>query len=107
MSERFSIMEDYYYTAQRQSQVLANTKMVEYYAGVLVDQRQYYRQYFVVHTEPDGNEAKDWKGRIHNIDDVISPEKFIKEFKKEAKGNRFEFYEWAFPLKQEVGSISN
>jgi len=107
MSERYSIMDDYYYPAQKQSQAHANTKMIEYYGGVLIDQRQYYRQFFVVHTDPDGNDAKDWKARIQNIDQVISPKKFIEEIQNEPKGNRFEFYEWSFPLKQDVGATSD
>jgi chromo domain-containing protein 1 len=100
ISERYCVMEDYYYHALATSQSLANTKMIEYFGGMLIDRRQYYRQYFVVHTEPDGSDARDWKDRVQNIDEVMSPEKFIKEFEKEGKGNRFEFYEWDFPMKR-------
>jgi len=107
ISERFPVMENYYYPALATSQSLANTRMIEYFGGIVIDQRQYYRQYFVVHTEPDGRDAKDWKERVQNIDEVMSPAKFIEEFEKDARGNRFEFYDWASPTKKRVDSASN
>jgi chromo domain-containing protein 1 len=107
ISERYTSMEEFYYPALTTSQSLANTRMIEYFGGMLIDLRQYYRQYFVVHTEPNGSDAKDWKERIQNIDEVMSPEKIVKEFEAEAKGNRFEFYEWAFPMKPRVDSAAS
>ena len=100
-------MEDCYYPALSTSQSLANTRMIEYFSGMVVDQRRDYRQFFVVHTEPYGKDAKEWKERVQNIDDVLSPKRFIEEFEKEAKGNRFEFYDWAFPVKKRVDSPSD
>ncbi|KAF1961457.1 hypothetical protein CC80DRAFT_464352 [Byssothecium circinans] len=119
MSERGCFMDDLYYppsvdptnlsTSETSSlpkpHDFANTKMVEYYGGMLLDHRQYYRQYFVIHTEPDGVMARDWIKRIGVLDEVMTPEKFISEFEKEAKGNRFEFYDWAFPEKKRVDSM--
>lgn len=107
ISERYPIMEKFYYPALTTSQSLANTKMVEYFGGMLIDQRQYYRQYFVVHTEPNGKDAKDWKERVQNIDEVMSPENCIKEFEGEARGSRFDFFEWAFPMKERVDSAAD
>jgi chromo domain-containing protein 1 len=107
ISERHSTMEDYYYPALATSQSLANTKMIEYFSGMLIDQRQYYRQFFVIHTEPDGNDAKEWKEKVQNIDEVMSAEQFIDEFEKEPRGNRFDFYEWAFPPKPRADSVAD
>ncbi|KAF2688760.1 hypothetical protein K458DRAFT_428271 [Lentithecium fluviatile CBS 122367] len=106
ISERFSVMEDYYYPALTTSQSLANTKMIQYFGGMLIDLRHDYRQYFVVHTDPHGEDAKNWKAQIQNIDEVMSPEKFIEEFQGEPRGNRFDFFEWSFPLKKRVDSPS-
>ncbi|KAF2640478.1 hypothetical protein P280DRAFT_507175 [Massarina eburnea CBS 473.64] len=102
ISERRDIMEEMYYASPSSDQPVpfANTKMVEYFGGMLNSLRKEYRHYFVVHTEPNSVVARDWKKRIAVVDEVLSPEQCVREFEGPAKGNRFEFYEWAFPAKR-------
>lgn len=103
MSEHKAGIEDYYYSALGRSQHEANTKMVEFYAGVAVELRDYYRHYFVVHTDPA---AVDWQNTYKNIDEVMTPEAFIECLKQPGKGNRFDFFEWQFPDKPRVDSAA-
>jgi chromo domain-containing protein 1 len=107
-------MRDFYYSpdvvegagvSAEKKHNFANTKMVEYFGGMVVDQRQYYRQYFVVHTDPGAAVARDWKKRIGIVDEVMTPEMCIGHLGGEPKGNRFEFYEWAFAEKMVDGVV--
>ncbi|KAF2878196.1 hypothetical protein BDV95DRAFT_480552 [Massariosphaeria phaeospora] len=93
ISERQELMPDYFEALAR-SQEAANAHMIRLYSGMLIEHRQSYRQYFVVHTEP---EKATWQNSITNIDEVMTPEKCIEYFEQPSKGNRFEFYDWAFP----------
>lgn len=100
MSERPEFIPDYY-QALRHSQEAANTWMVQMYAGLTIDHRRHYRQFFVVHTQAIN---ADWKETCQNLDEIITPEKCIQYFEQPAEGNRFDFYEWAFPNKAEANS---
>lgn len=95
-------MEDYY-LALAVSQAEANLVMVQYFAGVVVDQRKWYRHYFVVHTEP---EKVNWKSTVQNIDEIMTPKKCIEILEQPSKGSRFDFYEWQFAEKEGVGSAA-
>lgn len=74
----------------------ANTHMIGYYAAMQsVDMRRHYRQFYVVDTEPEAAYAQRWKSTIHNISDVISPERCVEELSKESKESLFDFLDWA------------
>ena len=74
----------------------ANTHMIGYYAALQsVDMRRHYRQFYVVHTEPEAACAQRWKSTIHNISDIISPEQCVDELSKESKESLFDFLDWA------------
>ncbi|KAF1979178.1 hypothetical protein BU23DRAFT_595140 [Bimuria novae-zelandiae CBS 107.79] len=98
ISMRQDLAEDIglYYDARKRSLHDANTEMAQHYSALIVEERRHYRSYFVVHPQP---EQVDWKDTITNIDEVLTPERCIEYFEQEAKGNRFENYAWAYPLK--------
>ncbi|CAO2648618.1 Nn.00g078850.m01.CDS01 [Neocucurbitaria sp. VM-36] len=96
ISERRVIAEvqpvDYFNTLSR-SQEDANLHMIRYYAGLQVDMRRDYRQFFVVHTEPEATTAKQWKQEIQTIAEIMTPEKCVAELAKEGGEGLFDFYE--------------
>ncbi|PVH94723.1 hypothetical protein DM02DRAFT_692527 [Periconia macrospinosa] len=92
-----------FFKALKLSQNAANTVMVEHFSSMVIEQRQSYRKFFVVHTQPDSVAARDWKKRIGILDEVLTPERCIEELEKDPKGNRFDFFEWAFEKKADGG----
>ncbi|KAJ4369977.1 hypothetical protein N0V83_005741 [Neocucurbitaria cava] len=96
ISERRIIAEvqpvDYFNTLAR-SQEDANLHMIRLYAGLQVDLRRTYRQFFVVHAEPEATCVRRWKEEIQTIAEVISPEKCLEELEKEGADGMFDFYE--------------
>lgn len=62
--------------------------------------RRVYRQFYIVHTEPDSDCAQDWKKTIHSIADVISPDQCVKELSKASKESLFDFLDWAMSPSQ-------
>ncbi|KAF2710940.1 hypothetical protein K504DRAFT_465972 [Pleomassaria siparia CBS 279.74] len=101
MSARPEFLPDYFKALDR-SQEEANRWMVEMYAGLVVDRRRDYRQYFVVHTQPS---EVSWKDNCQNMDEIMTPQECIEYFEQPAKGNRFEFYDWAFSEKTHEESM--
>lgn len=91
--EAFAKRIGLYYGARELSQYEADTQMVDHFASLVVLERRKYRHFFVVHTEP--NEV-DWKLRITNINEVLTPEKCVEYFEAEPRGSRFDNYEWAY-----------
>lgn len=67
--------------------------MIRLYAGLQVDLRRTYRQFFVVHTKPEATCVRQWKEEIQTIAEVISPEKCLEELEKEGADGMFDFYE--------------
>ncbi|KAJ8108281.1 hypothetical protein OPT61_g8279 [Boeremia exigua] len=104
LSERREIAEHApldYFNRLEASQEDANTHMVGYYAAMQsADMRRAYRQFYVVHTEPGAPCAQQWKTSIHNIADVITPERCIKELSKASKESLFDFLDWAMSPKE-------
>jgi chromo domain-containing protein 1 len=97
MSEQPELIPEYE-QALKHSQHEANTWMVQMYAGLAIDHRRHYRQYYVVHT---CSTKSSWKETCQNISEVISPDRCIEYFQQSAEGPEamFDFYEWAFPEK--------
>lgn len=76
------------------------THMTGYYAALqLTDSRRAYRHFYVVHTEPEADCAKQWKANIHSISNIITPEQCIKELSKASKVSLFDFWNWAMKPK--------
>ena len=91
-----------YFNVLAKSQEDANTSMIGYYAALQSnDMRRHYRNFYVVHTEPGANCAQHWKDTIHNISDVITPERCAEELEKPSKGSLFDFLDWAMEPKGE------
>lgn len=89
-----------YFNRLAKSQEDANTQMIGYYAALQsADLRRAYRMFYVVHTEPDATCAQHWKGAIHNIAGVITPEQCEEELSKPSKESLFEFLDWAMKPK--------
>jgi chromo domain-containing protein 1 len=86
-----------YFKALSRSRREANLRMIRYYSGLHVDMRQDYRYFYVIHTDPLGSCAKQWKEEIQTLSDVITPERYIAELSKDVKsqstGQLSEFYE--------------
>lgn len=104
MSERREIAQlpslDYFNVLAK-SQEDANTSMIGYYAALQSnDLRRHYRNFYVVHTQPDANCAQHWKDTIHNISDVITPERCAEELEKPSKDSLFDFLDWAMEPKE-------
>lgn len=79
----------------------ANTHMVGYYAAMQsADLRRAYRYFYVVHTEPEADCAKEWKANIHNFSAIITPEQCIEELGKPSEGSLFDFWDWAMKPKK-------
>jgi chromo domain-containing protein 1 len=97
MSERPEFIPEYGQALKR-SQYEANTWMVQMYAGLAIDHRRHYRQYYVVHTS---STKSSWTETCQNISEVISPDRCIEYFQQSSEGAEavFNFYEWAFPEK--------
>ena len=53
-----------------------------------------------MHTEPESACAQQWKASIHNIADVVTPERCIEELSKPSKESLFDFLDWAMGLKE-------
>ncbi|KAH6642779.1 hypothetical protein C7974DRAFT_372654 [Boeremia exigua] len=104
LSERREIAEDPtldYFNRRAHSREDANTHMIGYYAAMqATDMRRAYRQFYVVHTEPEAACAQQWKASIHNIADVITPEQCCNEFSKASKDSLFDFLDWAMGPKE-------
>jgi len=103
MSERPEFIPEYE-QALRRSQDEANTWMVQMYAGLTIDYRRHYRQYYVVHT----NDTKPgWKETCQNLSEVITPDRCIEYFRQSAEGPgaTFDFYEWAFDKKDSATEL--
>jgi len=104
MSERRKIAQlpslDYFNVVAK-SQEDANTSMIGYYAALQSnDLRRHYRNFYVVHTEPGASCAQYWKDTIHNISDVITPERCAEELEKPSKDSLFDFLDWAMEPKE-------
>jgi chromo domain-containing protein 1 len=90
-----------YFNVLAKSQEDANTSMIGYYAALQSnDLRRHYRSFYVVHTEPGANCAQHWKDTIHNISDVITPERCAEELEKPSKDSLFDFLDWAMEPKE-------
>jgi chromo domain-containing protein 1 len=102
ISERREVMQEYFYALECGDKEEPMRGQVELFAGTVNALRRDYRHFCVVHTEPG---EVDWRKRWQNIDEVMTPAQCISYFEQPAKGNRFESYEWCFPLKEgeEVG----
>ncbi|KAF2633167.1 hypothetical protein BU25DRAFT_355258 [Macroventuria anomochaeta] len=104
LSERRVIAEHQpldYFNRLANSQEDANTHMIGYYAAMQsADMRRAYRQFYVVHTEPEASCAQRWKASIQNIADVITPEQCIEELGKASKESLFDFLDWAMGPKE-------
>jgi chromo domain-containing protein 1 len=82
MSERRVIAEEEpvgFFKAREHSREEANLRMIRYYAGLQSDLRRDYRHFYVVHTEPTADCAKQWREEIQSIAEVITPEQCIEE----------------------------
>lgn len=86
---------DYFNTLAR-SREEANLRMVRYYGALHIDMRRTYRHFYVVHTDPSGLCALQWKREVQTLTDVITPMQCIVELKRQANDkeqNRlFDFY---------------
>jgi chromo domain-containing protein 1 len=85
MSERRMIAEEEpvgYFKAREQSLEEGNLRMIRYYAGLQSDLRRDYRHFFIVHTDPTADCAKQWKEEIQSIAAVITPEQCVEELSK-------------------------
>jgi len=76
----------------------AAVELAQFYGGMVIKNRLWYRQYFIIHTDP---KQMRWlkQEMVTNIDDIMTPEDFIEQFGKDGKNNRFDFLEWSFPDK--------
>lgn len=75
--------------------------MIGYYAAMQsADLRRAYRYFYVVHTEPEASCSKEWKANIHNIADVMTPERCIDELCRPCKKSLFDFFGWAMQPKE-------
>lgn len=82
----------------------ANTHVLGYYAAMQIELRRHYRQFYVVHTEPDAACVGMWKSSVHNIAEVITPEQCIEELSKNSRESLFDFLDWAMgPKDEELG----
>ncbi|PSN67813.1 hypothetical protein BS50DRAFT_349495 [Corynespora cassiicola Philippines] len=99
LSERKAVAGEYF-DALSKSQAEANHFMARYYSALIIELRRDYRHYCVVHTDPS---KVDWQNSIHNIDEVMTPEGFIKLFSQPPVRNHFDFYEWCFDRKPKDG----
>ncbi|RMZ67211.1 chromo domain-containing [Pyrenophora seminiperda CCB06] len=83
---------DYFGTLARSPEA-ANLHMIRYYAGLQVDLRRDFRQFFVVHTEPSAPYVHGWMEEIQTIAAVITPEQCVEEFTKDQSESMFDFCE--------------
>lgn len=83
---------NYFGTLER-DQNEANLQMIRYYAGLHVDLRREYRQFFIVHTQPSAPYVRQWRDEIQTIAEVITPEACIEELGKNGKASMFDFCE--------------
>lgn len=93
MSERQEHVDEYYAALEQGNQVEANRQQVKLYSEMMIDQARDYRHYFVVHTEPD---RVDWHEQWQHIEEIMTPEKCVEYIQQPAKGNRFDFFDWAY-----------
>jgi chromo domain-containing protein 1 len=110
MSERREIAQltplDYFNVLAK-NQEDAEISMIGYYAALQSnDLQRHYRNFYVVHPEPGANCAQQWKDTIHNISDVITPERCAEELEKPSKDSLFDFREWAMELKEKGDDAS-
>ncbi|KAF3041507.1 hypothetical protein E8E12_003248 [Didymella heteroderae] len=90
-----------YFNRLANSQEDADTHMIGYYAAMQsADLRRAYRYFYIVHTEPEADCAKEWKASIHNIASIITPEQCIEELSKPSKESIFDFLDWAMEPKK-------
>lgn len=103
LSERRIIAEHSpldYFNRVANNQEDSNTQMIRYYAAMQsADLRRAFRHFYVVHTEPEADCAKDWKATIHNIAGIITPEQCIEELSRFSKESLFDFWDWAMKPK--------
>ena len=102
LSERRIIADcepvDYFNTLAR-SQEDANTNMIRYYAGLQVDMRRDYRNFFIVHTEPAAPCVQRWKQEIQTIAGILTTRKCAQELSKSSEDSMFDFCERFMPEK--------
>lgn len=107
MSERRTAAEGQpldYFNRLANSMEDATTAVLRIYADLQVSLRRNYRHFYVVHTEPDGKLAQNWKSRVHTIAEVITPERCVEELSKASKESLFDFMDWAMdPKEGELG----
>jgi chromo domain-containing protein 1 len=86
-----------YWDTLARSRDEANSRMVQHYANIHLEQRRIYRYYYVVHTDRLAVQAEQWQKEIQTITDVITPQQCIDELSREGgdKGQQklFDFYE--------------
>jgi chromo domain-containing protein 1 len=86
-----------YWNTLARSRDEANSRMVQHYASIHLEQRRIYRYYYVVHTDHLAVEAEQWQQKIQTITDVITPQQCIDELSREGgdEGQQklFDFYE--------------
>ncbi|XPS67741.1 hypothetical protein M3J09_000040 [Ascochyta lentis] len=108
LSERRVIAETQtidYFKRLSNSREEATSRMIEYYATMQTYLRRDYRQFYVVHTEPEAPCAQQWRERVQTIAGVITPEQCVEELGKDSKESLFDFMDWAMrPKKEEQGN---
>ncbi len=110
LSERRVVAESQpldYFNVRKRSQEEANLRMIRYYAGLQIDMRREYRNFYVVHTEPWAPCVKRWKNEIQTLAEVFSPERCIKELEKQGEQTLIDFCERYMPQDETSHAAQN
>ncbi|KAF2203304.1 hypothetical protein GQ43DRAFT_461686 [Delitschia confertaspora ATCC 74209] len=83
-------LQDDYDRALARSERHANSLMVGFYAQWMVERKDMYRHYCIVHTEPLRN-VDYWRDWYQNIEEIMNPSQCIGYLENNARDQRFQY----------------